>query len=127
MVSEVSRSLAARLGVFRLRWRLPRLASFDRWLVGATPRSELRGLPRAAAELLFFGIKEARACLFVALFFGAVFSIPRAGILGLPRYDALLAVALAIQAFMLWTKLETVDEVKAITLFHAVGFALEVF
>jgi uncharacterized membrane protein YoaT (DUF817 family) len=61
------------------------------------------------------------------LFFAAVFTVPRAGLFGLPRYDVLLVVALGIQAWMLATRLETWDEFKAICLFHAVGFALEVF
>ena len=125
MVAEVSRTIAARLGVLRLR-RI-RLAELDTRLLDSRPRPELSGIHRGAVEFLYFGIKEARACLFVALFFAAVFSIPRGGLLGLPRYDVLLVVALSIQAFMVWTKLETVDELKAITLFHLLGFALEVF
>ena len=82
---------------------------------------------RYAVEFVYFGIKQARACLFVGLFFAAVFSVPRAGIGGIPRYDLLLLIALGIQAWMLWAKLETLDELKAVCLFHAVGFALEVF
>ncbi|MCH1930631.1 DUF817 domain-containing protein [Shewanella sp. A25] len=87
----------------------------------------LSGIKRFWVELCFFTLKEARACLFVGLFFAAVFTVPREGLLGLPRYDVLLIWALGIQAWMLWTKLETRDELKAITLFHIVGFALEVF
>ena len=86
-----------------------------------------RGLQRTGLEFLWFGIKEARSCLFVGLFFLAVFTVPRGGVLGLPRYDVLLVAALAIQAAMVWSKLETWDELKAISLFHLVGFALEVF
>ena len=78
-------------------------------------------------DFLVFGLKEARACLFAALFFLAVFAVPREGVWGLPRYDLLLLIALLIQAGMLLTKLETVDEFKAICLFHLVGFALEAF
>jgi len=52
---------------------------------------------------------------------------PRAGVLGLPRYDVLLIVALAIQFGMVWAGLETWDELKAVSLFHVVGYALEVF
>lgn len=92
-----------------------------------TIRSELSGFSRFATEFLFFGIKQARACLFAGLFFVAVFSTPRVGLFGLPRYDALLCIALAIQVWMVWTKLETWDGVKAIALFHLVGFVLEVF
>jgi len=76
---------------------------------------------------LYFGIKEARSCLFAALFFSAVFTLPKGGLLGIPRYDLLLIIAIAIQAFMVLTKLETLDELKAISLFHGVGFALEAF
>lgn len=68
-----------------------------------------------------------RACLFVGLFFTAVFAVPKSGLLGIDRYDLLLIIAIAIQAAMLLLKLETLDEVKAITLFHIVGFVLEVF
>jgi uncharacterized membrane protein YoaT (DUF817 family) len=77
--------------------------------------------------LLAFGLKEARACLFAGLFFLAVFTVPRAGVLGVPRYDLLLLIALAIQAWMVWAKLETIDELKAISLFHVLGFCLEAF
>ncbi|MET0282621.1 MAG: DUF817 domain-containing protein [Steroidobacteraceae bacterium] len=81
----------------------------------------------ACIELLQFGLKEARACLFAGLFFAAVLFVPRAGLLGLPRYDALLAIALIIQAWLVWTGRETRDELLAICLFHLLGFCLEVF
>jgi uncharacterized membrane protein YoaT (DUF817 family) len=91
--------------------------------VGARPTT----LRRLVVELTAFGLKEARACLFAGLFFLAVFTVPRAGVFGVPRYDLLLVIALAIQAWMVWAKLETWDEVKAITLFHIIGFCLEAF
>ena len=84
-------------------------------------------LRHASVEFLHFGLKEVRACLFVGLFFAAVFLVPRAGLFGVPRYDLLLVIAIAIQGWMLWAKLETWDEVKAITLFHVIGFCLELF
>ena len=97
----------------------------DRVIVSS--RAELTGLRHALVEFLWFGLKEARACLFAVLFFLAVFGVPRAGLSGIPRYDLLLLVAIGIQAWMVWAKLETLDELKAITLFHILGFALEVF
>jgi uncharacterized membrane protein YoaT (DUF817 family) len=103
------------------------LATLDQHLLDNSVRGGLRGGTRLLVEFLYFGVKEARACLFVALFFAAVFLVPRAGILGLPRYDVLLVAALAIQVWMVWAGLETWDELKAVCLFHAVGFALEVF
>nr|WP_237371039.1 DUF817 domain-containing protein [Rhizobium sp. SL42] len=87
----------------------------------------LTGIRRFLVEFLFFGIKEARACLFAGLFFISIFVVPREGLFGLPRYDMLLVIAIIIQTAMVWTRLETLDELKAICLFHLVGFALEVF
>lgn len=103
------------------------IAALDAALLRPTPWAPLARLPRALVEFLYFGLKEARACLFAGLFFAAIFLVPRAGLFGIPRYDVLLLVALAIQAFMVLAKLETLDELKAITLFHVVGFVLEAF
>lgn len=103
------------------------LRTLDDHLASGRALPQLQWLPAGLVGFLYFGIKEARACLFAGLFFAAVFLVPRAGVFGLPRYDVLLLIALAIQAWMLWTRLETFDEFKAICVFHAVGFALEVF
>lgn len=93
---------------------------------GVTPSSP-KGLIRLVVEFLYFGVKEARACLFVGLFFLVVFSMPKGGWFSIPRYDLLLIFAILIQGWMIASKLETWDELKAVTLFHLVGFALEVF
>ena len=104
-----------------------RLQQLDNHLLKPRLTSSLTGGSRFAVEFWYFGVKEARACLFVGLFFSAVFTVPRAGFWVVPRYDVLLLIALAIQAWMIWTKLETRDELLAVSLFHVVGFALEVF
>jgi len=101
-------------------------SAIDSFLMDDRPRP-LAGLRRGLAEFFWFGIKEARACLFVGLFFAAIFLMPRAGLFGIPRYDLLLVVAIAIQLWMVRVRLETLDELKAVCLFHAVGFALEAF
>jgi uncharacterized membrane protein YoaT (DUF817 family) len=93
----------------------------------AGSRRPLSALIQFGREFLAFGVKEARACIFAGSFFLAVFIMPRAGLFGIPRYDLLLVIALAIQVVLVLTKVETIDEVKAITLFHVVGFTLEVF
>lgn len=103
------------------------LRALDAHFVNLAARPDLSGARRAAVELWYFGIKNARACLFVALFFSAVFTVPRGGLLGVPRYDLLLLIALAIQGGMVWARLESWDELKAITIFHLIGFALELF
>lgn len=104
-----------------------RLSVLDHLLCDTHPWGELKGIRRFTVEFLYFGIKEARACLFAGLFFISIFVMPHGGLFGIPRYDALLVIALAIQIFMIWSRLETLDEAKAILLFHIVGFALEVF
>jgi len=111
-----------------LAFQWPRsLREFDQWMMAVTLPSALPRWQRFALEFLCFGIKEARACLFAGLFFLAVFLLPRTVWLGVARYDWLLLFALAVQAWMVWTQLETWDELKAISLFHVLGFALEVF
>lgn len=109
------------------RMSLLRLSVLDDYLLRQIERPHLTGSLRFVVEFLYFGIKEARACLFVGLFFAAVFTVPRDGVWNIPRYDLLLIFAFVIQAWMILAKLETVDELKAITLFHIIGFALEVF
>lgn len=103
------------------------LQTLDKLLLSEPKATHFTGSKRFCIELLFFGIKEARACLFAGLFFAAVFLTPRSGLFGIPRYDLLLLFAICIQAWMLWAKLETWDEVKAIGFFHVLGFALEAF
>ena len=104
-----------------------RCHDLDLKLLNPKPAADLHGTRRFAWEFLFFGFKEARACLFAGLFFLSVLLVPRTGLFSVARYDILLVIALLIQAWMLWAKLETFDEFKAICLFHIVGFALEVF
>lgn len=104
-----------------------RICSIDRFLLNASPRKDLSAIQCLLVELSFFGLKEARACIFAVLFFGAVFAIPRTGLFGLPRYDALLVFALLVQWWMVKSGLESIDELKAISIFHVIGFALEVF
>lgn len=53
----------------------------------------LTGLRRVLVELLWFGVKEARACLFAGLFFAAVFVMPRAGMFGVPLFSGLMCAA----------------------------------
>jgi uncharacterized membrane protein YoaT (DUF817 family) len=103
------------------------LARLDHYLIHAQAKQVHGKFSSAFLELWFFTIKEARACLFAGLFFISVFCVPKLGLFGLPRYDVLLLIALLIQAMMLWTKLETWDEFKAICVFHVVGFILEAF
>lgn len=99
------------------------LATLDRLLSGHPPQSWRFW----SVELLCFGFKEARACLFAAIVFGSILLVPRSGVLGVARYDVLLIIVVVAQALMLWLRIETWDEFKAILVFHLLGFALEAF
>lgn len=87
----------------------------------------MRRLFAFAEEFVRFGLKEARACVFAAAFFALLALSRKLAIPGLPRYDLILLGALALQGAMLALKWETLDELRAICVFHALGFALEAF
>jgi uncharacterized membrane protein YoaT (DUF817 family) len=103
------------------------LQKIDLYLMSRAAPAHLGRFGIFLYEFWFFGLKEARACLFAGIFFFSMWVISKAGIFGVPRYDALLLIALIVQFWMVWSKLETTDELKAICIFHVVGFALEAF
>ena len=76
-----------------------------------------------------FGIKQGWACLFggsmVGLLLITRFYYPAHA--PLARYDFLVLAALAIQAGMLFFKLESYEEAKVIFAFHIVGTVMEIF
>lgn len=80
-------------------------------------------------EFISFGVKQAWACLFgglmLALLLATHLFYPADA--PLARYDFLTLAALAIQAAMLATKLETWEEARVIFVFHVVGTIMEIF
>ena len=44
----------------------------------------------------------------------------------LPRYDLMLLLCLGFQAFVVWRRIETLDELKVICLFHLLGLSMEI-
>ena len=80
-------------------------------------------------ELIFFGMKQAWACLFGGLLLLLILATklwwPADALLA--RYDFLFVAAIVIQLALLATKLETLDEAKVILIFHIVGTAMEIF
>lgn len=77
-------------------------------------------------EFWCFGMKQLRACVFAGSFF-VVLYLSHVIDVGIPRYDFIFLAAVLIQIVLVLTKIETIDEVKVILLFHVIGFALEVF
>jgi uncharacterized membrane protein YoaT (DUF817 family) len=82
-----------------------------------------------AYEFVRFGIKQGWACLFgglmLALLLATHFWYPDGA--PLARYDFLVLGAIAIQAAMLASGLETLEEAKVIFAFHVIGTAMEIF
>lgn len=83
----------------------------------------------AAFEFLAFGIKQAWACLFggflLALLLATHFLYPEGA--PLARYDFLVFAAIALQALLLMTGLETWGEARVILVFHITGTIMELF
>jgi len=84
-------------------------------------------VPPLAREFLAFGYKQARACIFAGSFFGLLFLSTRFEVSWIDRYDLILLGALAIQAVLVATRIESIDELKMIMMYHVLGFALEAF
>ncbi len=78
-------------------------------------------------QLLRFAILQALSCIFPVAIFFALAATKVVAIPGFPRYDLLLFICLLVQVFMYFSKLETLDEVKVILVFHAIGLCLELF
>ena len=83
-------------------------------------------LGRYLLELLAFTYKNAASCLFPGFIF-ILLAVSQTVPLPIPRYDFLLLGCLAVQFFMVVAKLETLDELKVIGVFHLLGLALELF
>lgn len=76
-------------------------------------------------KLLWFGIQQAKSCIFPIVIFLALAVSKQIHIPGLPRYDFILLICILMQIFMICRKLETVDELKVICFFVLMGLALE--
>jgi len=103
------------------RLHTARAALHARWVNGP--------VSQGLFEFLAFGIKQAWACLFG----GAMLDLLLLTFLFYPegaalsRYDFLVLAALAIQAAMLLSGLETWEEARIILVFHVVGTIMELF
>lgn len=78
-------------------------------------------------KFICFVIQQALSCIFpVAIFFTLAISklvhIPY-----LYRYDLILVICLFVQILMVYFKLETIDELKVICMFHIIGLCLELY
>jgi uncharacterized membrane protein YoaT (DUF817 family) len=109
--------------------RLPLEAWGRRWLTAAQAWADRAPANRFAFEFLWFGLKQAWACLFggamLALILGTFLLWPDESLIS--RYDFLVIGAVAIQIAMLALRLETWAEARVILLFHIAGTIMELF
>lgn len=78
-------------------------------------------------QFISFGFKQALCCIFPVVIFLTLAFSKYVDIPFLYRYDFILLVCLGTQIFMVYSKLETIDELKVICLFHIIGLGLELF
>jgi uncharacterized membrane protein YoaT (DUF817 family) len=78
-------------------------------------------------EFWIFGLLQARACIFAASFFAVLLISRHVSVPGLSRPDFILLAALALQALLLITRVETLAEAAVLAVFHALGLGLELF
>lgn len=81
------------------------------------------------SEFLYFGFKQAWACLFGGLMLAAIIVTRFVWTHDVPlaRYDFLFIYAILIQILFVRLKLESWEEVRVIFIFHCVGTAMEIF
>ncbi len=78
-------------------------------------------------ELIVFGIKQARACLFPGIFISILLLSNYVPLFGLARYDFIFVGAVLAQVALVAIGVETRDEVLTLCAFHVLGIVLEVF
>ncbi|KAB8129901.1 DUF817 domain-containing protein [Gracilibacillus oryzae] len=76
-------------------------------------------------QLWTFGVEQAKSCLFAVVIFSTLAITQMIELTN--RYDWILLVCIITQVIMLITKLETLDELKVICVFHVIGLALEIY
>jgi len=81
----------------------------------------------ACLEFFIFGLKQARCCLFAGSFMCMLVLSQWIPHETLPRYDFILISAIAIQATLLLSRIESKSEAIVLCVFHLIGLMLELF
>lgn len=78
-------------------------------------------------EFLFFGLKEAQACIFPVGFFAILFLSNYLPLAGLPRYDFIFLATILLQLGLVYSGIENKRDVLFLSGFHLLGLLLELF
>lgn len=92
----------------------------------ALPHRRWTGLGSEVREAFFFTYHHAASCAFAAWIFLWLGLTRWIEVPGIARYDLMLLLCLAFQAFAVRRRIETLDELKVICLFHLLGLAMEI-
>lgn len=85
------------------------------------------GAPSMVRQLAAFVAIQAAATVFPFSVLAILAITLRVHVPGIYRYDLILLLCLLVQAAMVWTRLETRDELKVICVFHVLGIGLELY
>jgi len=77
--------------------------------------------------LLTFAYQQALSCFFPLVIFCTLAFSKFVTIPFIHRYDFILLICLLTQVFLVVTRIETIDELKVICVFHVIGLLLELF
>lgn len=80
-----------------------------------------------AQQLVRFGIQQCLSCIFPVAVFCTLAISKLIDTPLIPRYDFILIVCILVQWLMVYLKLESIDELKMISIFHIIGTVLEMF
>ncbi|MGY4688194.1 DUF817 domain-containing protein [Salibacterium sp. K-3] len=78
-------------------------------------------------QLFYFGWEQAKSCVFPLIIFLSLGVTQLVDIPGMARYDLIFLICIAAQVLMLVSRMETMDELKVIGVFHLIGLALELY
>ncbi|HEX5135566.1 MAG TPA: DUF817 domain-containing protein [Planctomycetota bacterium] len=92
----------------------------------ALPHRRWTGIRSEAREAFFFTYNNAASCAFAVWIFLWLGLTRWIAVPGIARYDLMLLLCLAFQAFVVRRRIETVDELKVICVFHLLGLSMEI-
>jgi uncharacterized membrane protein YoaT (DUF817 family) len=78
-------------------------------------------------QLWYFGLEQAKSCIFPVVIFLSLVLTKMVDVPFIARYDLILLICLVTQVLMIVFKIETMDELKVICVFHLIGLALELY
>ncbi|WP_314587552.1 DUF817 domain-containing protein [Paenibacillus terrigena] len=82
---------------------------------------------QAGLQWLHFGYEQAMSCIFPVAIFVTLAATKWLNVPFIYRYDLILLVMIVVQYFMYRSRLETLDELKVICVFHIIGLVLELY